>query len=87
MKGPGAAAASAQILSLLCNRQGHRKDRKHFWKAADRSPGGQCQSRLVVLYLIIFQGFGVSAALSGPSLPAGAQQRALQRDPAAPPGR
>lgn len=86
-KGPGAVAASAPIPSLLRHRQGHRKDRKRFGKAADGSPGGQCQSRLVVLYLIVFWGFGISVALSGPSLPAPSQQRSLHGDPAAARGR
>lgn len=57
-KGPGAVAASAPIPSLLRHRQGHWKDGKHFRKAADGSPGGQCQSPSVVLYLIVFWGFG-----------------------------
>lgn len=39
-KGPGAVTASAPIPSLLRHCQGHQKDRKHFRKAADGSPGG-----------------------------------------------
>lgn len=74
-KGPGAVAASAAIPSLLRHCQGRQKDRKYFRKAADGSAGGQCQSRLVVLYLIVFWGVGVSAGLSWSSLPVPSQRR------------